>query len=249
MKIFFVLLTVILVIGLITGIYSNSEKKTLDEFGRIIEDSNIDTGVDDVTSGTVDEDVVYERPEGRPYDPLREPTATVTVENVRMKYQPILTKTVKGPSIRLTHETPSVPHHDVCDFKGDSTKDRTFITDVDLTIEVGEELDKEIASRTNASVMENGKYIQSPGFFEKVTIGKKTGYKLTEGVEGCGRYTYFIRLNPKISLIVVQQFVPELIGVTVEDYSTTPGIIQLDESEIFVKQIISSATVLEPQTD
>ncbi len=156
--------------------------------------------------------------------------------------EPFAIKDENG-TITLSHMVETFLHTDFCDFKGDSLPTTTF---KDLTIKFSFttlSLDRALTKFGGEYLKEfintDGTIKEEVGFLEKTKIGDREGYKLTQGVEGCGHDQYYFQTENGV-LIVQKNFVPELTDLNPqkEKFSSTPGVILPDEAnELFEKTV------------
>ena len=105
----------------------------------------------------------------------------------------IITVSRDDKKIVMIHSIP-FKHLDPCDFKGGASPLKE-LTDFDISIEV---VDKNLRE---AVIAKEGSYLVSnflldhklkitPNFIDEISIDSLKGYRITSGIEGCGKYTY-----------------------------------------------------------
>ena len=151
-------------------------------------------------------------------------------------------------AITLFHAVETFSHTDFCDFKGDSLPTTTFH---DFTAKFSFTtltMDKTILKFGGEYLKEyidaDGIIKESEGFLEKTKIGDYAGYKLTQGVEGCGYDQYFLTA-PNGILVVKKDFVPELTDLNMqkEKYQTIPNVILPEKSEQIFEEVVKNIVV------
>jgi hypothetical protein len=146
-------------------------------------------------------------------------------------------------TVTLSHTVETFLHTDFCDFKGDSLPTTTFkdfnIKFTFTTLSLDRALTKFGGEYLQEFINTDGTIKEGVGFLEKTTLGGREGYKLTQGVEGCGHDQYYFQTETGV-LIVQKDFVPELTDLNPqkEKFSSTPGVILPDEAnELFEKTV------------
>jgi hypothetical protein len=142
-------------------------------------------------------------------------------------------------------------HNDPCEFKGDGLKLKE-LTDFKVNLELFKGgLSEAVKKNESADFVSNHlldkKFKLEPGFIDEIAIGSLNGYVVTEGVEGCGQYTYYFPLNSNNTLIVWRAFIPEFQPIVV-DYQKNlqiPGIISPEKEETLFKQIFSTFKLID----
>jgi hypothetical protein len=148
-------------------------------------------------------------------------------------------------SIRLTHSVP-YRHTDPCDMR-DGAKPLDEITDFDVSIEyfnknLGETARSIIPQQLIADYIKGNSFRITPGVVDEYKVGSLKGYKITNGVEGCGVYNYYISLSANKTLYISRSFVPEFNAINAEyqKYLNVPGIIPPGQEEDIFNLILSS---------
>lgn len=132
---------------------------------------------------------------------------------ISFQYPTKLSSQKDGQKVLLTHGVP-FQHQDPCDFKGDGTQ-LAKLTDFNVSLEVMEKSLKDTVKATQApSFMQSyflGKNLKlSEGFIDADTQGALTGYRIMQGVEGCGFFKYYYPLGTAATLVVTRAYVTEL---------------------------------------
>jgi hypothetical protein len=166
-------------------------------------------------------------------------------DSFEFRYPSELLVASQGEGVLVTHSV-AYRHDNPCDFKGNG-QPLDKITDFDIFLRVfSNGLKETMGENETAYLMDNyfqGATIETlPGFIDEYNIGALSGYQVTSGAEGCGRYTYYFPLSAGETLFVSRAFVPELqpINVDYREYLNVSGIILPEEEESFFKAIISS---------
>lgn len=86
---------------------------------------------------------------------------------------------------------------------------------------------------------------ENPGFIDKITKGKYSGFMIYEGAEGCGFTTYYFPIKEnQETLVVRKESIQALSGVRgqeiVNEILEVPDAVSLDQSEAILNQIINS---------
>ncbi len=68
------------------------------------------------------------------------------------------------------------------------------------------------------------------------------GFRISQGVEGCGRYTYYFILNQEHTLVATRAFITELNSIirTYKENLKLPGVIPPEKEEQLFNQILST---------
>lgn len=162
-------------------------------------------------------------------------------------YPNMLTASTTGSSVVVHHEVP-FEHPDYCDFRGDNAGTQKNLTDFNIAISLSDkdivETIKQKSPYISPENFVNGKVVTSPGFIDEVVIGNLSGYKIIEGVEGCGHTTYFFKISDNKTLVVVSDMITIFTGAIPEETASrakaVPGIITSEEADQILKSIIST---------
>lgn len=168
-----------------------------------------------------------------------------------LKYpEELITVSQEGNKILMIHSI-SYEHPDPCEFR-DNISSLKDLTDFKVNLEVfGKNLKETVVANGSDYLLEsflsdNELKIQ-PNFIDEANLGSLKGYRVTQGVEGCGQYEYYFPLNSEKTLVVIRSFITEFkpIVADYEKYLNLPGIISPSEEEKLFKQILSSFKFLE----
>jgi len=150
--------------------------------------------------------------------------------------------------VTLYHSVETFLHTDFCDFKGDSlptTTLRDFTVKFSFTtLTLDKALLKFGGDYLKEFINTDGSIKESEGFLEKTKIGDREGYKLTQGVEGCGYNEYFLTV-PNGILIVKKNLVPELTDLCTQKdkYRASPGVILPDKAQQIFEELIKNIII------
>lgn len=145
---------------------------------------------------------------------------TDDTNGITFDYPSSLSVNRSGDRVVVLHTVP-FKHSPPCDFIG-TGKELTELTDFDVSLEVYKKSLKDTAADTQdasfaADNMTGEEMKISEGFIEAFNVGDLKGYKLTQGVEGCGQYVYYFPIQKDVTLVVTRAFVPELNSAISED--------------------------------
>ena len=148
--------------------------------------------------------------------------------------------------ITIMHSIP-YEHQNPCDFKGDGApyKDLTDFN-VGMTVQNMSLIDTIKLVIPGLSEYSSGNSLTlSPGFIDAYSLNGKSGYKITQGVEGCGLYTYFIPISSTKTLVVTRGFITEFSGAVESNpqIEHLEGVIKPSEEEAMFAHIMSSVVV------
>ncbi len=154
----------------------------------------------------------------------------------------------KESKVILSHSI-DYEHPDPCEFR-DNTVPLKKLVDFEVSIEFFRKNLKEAVITTEGNYLsdnflsDNELKIQ-PNFIDEFVVGSLNGYRLTQGVEGCGRYSYFFPLDSQKTLVLTRSFITEFkpIVLDYEKYLSLPGIISPKEEEKLFNQILSSFNI------
>jgi len=160
-----------------------------------------------------------------------------------------------GLWIDMVHSVP-FEHDDPCDFKGDASPLEKLI-DFKITIYVIERnLIEAMCSAPYDYEVDCSSYIidnevkPDPGYVDEIAINSLHGYRITTGVEGCGRYEYYFSLNPEVTLVIWRSFIAEFnpaATTLAEEYLKIPGIITPEKEEELFNQMLSTFKFIEKE--
>lgn len=160
-----------------------------------------------------------------------------------LKHPEFLVLTEKGV-IELTHSiTHTLPNP--CNFTSVKYPDLEKLIDFHVEFDSSPvSLEKVIKSREPDiynQYWKNGRLESSQGFIEPSNTSHLEGYKITQGIEGCGYSTYYFPVGSGTLIATRHQITPLIPVVT--DYKknlSLPGIIKPQEEERLFNQILST---------
>jgi hypothetical protein len=80
-----------------------------------------------------------------------------------------------------------------------------------------------------------------PGYIDTAGAGRLKGYRISQGIEGCGRFTYYFSLDSVATLVVTREFITEFKSNTyAENYLKLPGVIIPEKEEQLFNQILTT---------
>jgi hypothetical protein len=159
---------------------------------------------------------------------------------------PLLTVSGQEGSVSLVHSVP-YRHEDFCRLEEDAYLSVVVDFDVSLTVlptnlpEAFRQLQSDfIASR----FLKDDQIETSPGFIDCVQIGSFRGYRVTEGVEGCGFRRFYFGIDEKRTMVVTWTKVGELSAVCRyrDEVLAVPGVIDEGQAAKLFDGVISSCT-------
>jgi hypothetical protein len=166
-----------------------------------------------------------------------------------IKYPEEIILSEESNGISLTHSI-AYEHPNPCDFKGDSPTLQE-LTDFNVSLGVLQKNLPEtvIENESSAFAQENliGNNLKiSPGFIDEYRTGDLTGYQITQGVEGCGEYTYYFPIDSSHTLLVKRAFIAEFSPIITnsQKYLALPGIISPIMEKTMFDQILSDFRLL-----
>lgn len=150
----------------------------------------------------------------------------------------------------LVHSIP-FEHADACDFTGQSKTLFNF-TDFRVTIKVYNRNFQETALiNENEFVLDN--YLKEDGFkidngfIEEFSTESLEGYRISEGVEGCGEDRYYFTIDNDNTLFITWKWIMELSGMlpqeVQEEYMKLEGVISPEEAELLFNEILASIEI------
>lgn len=161
------------------------------------------------------------------------------------KYPKILSLNQQEEKILLNHSI-KYQHANPCDFKGDAPQ-LDKLTDFNVSLRVfNKNLKDTVETNESSDIIKNsfkGDTVElSPGFIDKFNTGSLAGYRITNGVEGCGMYTYYFSLTQNKILAVTRSFISEFLPINADSqkYLNLPGIIIPSQEEELFNKILSS---------
>lgn len=160
-------------------------------------------------------------------------TYTSTKNGFTFKYPALLTAGPDGDVITLSHSI-AYKHPNPCDFKGDAGLSER-LSDFGVYIKV---VNTNLKEYVQSSVYPGWDYVSKNPF----QAGSLSGYKIEEGVEGCGAYVYYFSISPTKTLVVDRSIVTEFTP-NVGDYQKylgLPGIISPSTADEIFTRIVST---------
>lgn len=156
--------------------------------------------------------------------------------------------------LKLFHSIP-FEHPNPCDF--DDTPDPPLSELIDLNVSI-EVLDKNLkgavlwyetsaAEYFLARFTSDSVFPLKPGYIDTVRVGSLTGYRILQGVEGCGRWAYYFPLQYERTLVVIRARITELDPI-VKNYKENrkrPGVILPEKEEELFHRILSTFRFLD----
>jgi hypothetical protein len=97
--------------------------------------------------------------------------------------------------------------------------------------------------------IKNNTLTLDPGFIDKYKMGSFDGYRITEGVEGCGRYLYYFPISSNQTLMINRNFYAETFQGDKSELSKIPGFITFEQEELIFKDILLSVKRFEKEND
>ncbi|MEI7424556.1 MAG: hypothetical protein WCK10_00290 [Candidatus Staskawiczbacteria bacterium] len=160
-------------------------------------------------------------------------TYTNTQYGFEFKYPALLALGEKDGAILLNHSV-SYKHPDACDFKGDNPP-LDKIADFGVSIEFFNQNLKEMVQSTEYPGWD---YVSANSF----KLGVLDGYKIMQGIEGCGDYVYYFTVSPTKTMVIKRSLVTEFIAPigNTSEYLAVPGVIPPDKEETYFKQMLST---------
>lgn len=177
---------------------------------------------------------------------LKYSAKTFIIGTLEFSYPQTLTLEKNTYAVTLTHSIPH-EHPNTCDFKGDA-KPLKNLTDFSASFKffakpMAVVIKSNPQSYLASQITSDGQLTLSPGTIDSYEAGKLKGYKVTEGVEGCGQYLYYFPISSHETLLVTRAFVPEFNSINGQAATNLklPGIIPPAEAETIFKAILESA--------
>lgn len=157
-------------------------------------------------------------------------------DKISFEYPKILSISNEKGAIKVNHAV-NYKHENFCDFKGDGGYLNKF-TDFNLTLDIVNENTKEYLSK---SEWPGFKYASENPF----RAGDLNGYKISEGIEGCGQNVYYFNINEKKTLVVKNSYIPEYNSINNrrDEFLAIPGIITEERNDKFLMEILSTIII------
>lgn len=170
---------------------------------------------------------------------------TFIIGTLEFSYPQTLTLEKNTYAVTLTHSIPH-EHPNACDFKGDAPALKN-LTDFSASFKffakpMAAVINSNPQSYAASQLTSDGKLTLSPGTVDTYEAGKLKGYKITEGVEGCGQYSYYFPVGTHETLFITRPFVPEFNSINSQSAANLklPGIIPPAEAEAIFRSILES---------
>ena len=168
--------------------------------------------------------------------------------SLEFEYPSLISVKQEGETIILSHSI-AYKHPASCDFKGDAPPSEIF-SDFYVSLAVSDKSLKDTV-RSNEGPGINNFFendtlkLSGDGYIDKSNAGSLNGFKITSGVEGCGRYTYYFPISSTKSLFVYRSFISEFDSIhsNYQTYLNLPGIISPNQEKEFFVKILSSLKV------
>ena len=158
---------------------------------------------------------------------------TYSNSNLSFKYPPLLSLEKQGETIGLSHSI-VYKHPDVCDFTGDAPP-RERLYDFGFNFSV-----------VNSSVKDWVQSFEYPGWdyvsSNPYKLGSWNGYKISEGIEGCGMDKYYFFISPAKTLVIDRAIVTEFNPIVgnYQTYLNLTGVISPSQADEFFTKILST---------
>ncbi len=153
-----------------------------------------------------------------------------------------------GEKVTLYHTVEAFSHSDFCDFKGDSLSTTTFhdftVSFSFSTLSLKDSVLKFGGDYLKENFNTDGSIVEQPGFFSKITIGKFSGYQLSQGIEGCG-YDYYFLPTEKGVLVIQKNTVPELTDLNPqkENFAEIKNVILPEQAEQLFEEAVKNVVI------
>ena len=179
---------------------------------------------------------------------IPKPTITVSTTTVNsgwskysdtafeFEYPSLLTVKKVQDAVTLSHSI-AYKHPNLCDFKGDAPP-LEKVNDFGVAISI---VDQSIKDYVVSKSFPNWDYVSANPY----TFGTLNGYKVMQGIEGCGSYIYYLEINPIKTLVINRSLITELTGISSDTnkYLSLPGIISPTQEEEYFNKILSSIKI------
>lgn len=169
--------------------------------------------------------------------------------SVEFKYPPVLEAKQKDGDVAITHSV-VYKHTEPCDFIGDApVKEKIYDFGVYVSVLDANLKDAIIKNEHSdffvKEFFENNTLKLAEGYVDPISAGTLNGFQITNGVEGCGQFTYYFPVSSAKTLVINRPFITELSGVVgnLETYLNLPGIIAPEKEKEFFNTILSTLKV------
>lgn len=155
------------------------------------------------------------------------------------QYPSIISLKQDGSTMILSHSI-AYQHNDFCDMKDGPDSVLEKFTDFGLSFTI---YNKNLKDLVQSSAYPGWDYVSKNPFM----FGSFNGYKITEGIEGCGKDVYYFVISPTKTLVIDRTLIPEFtpINGNYQTYLNLPGIIPPSQEEEFFTKTLSSLQVQE----
>ncbi|MFH0857759.1 MAG: hypothetical protein V1848_03365 [Candidatus Magasanikbacteria bacterium] len=162
-------------------------------------------------------------------------------KDMEFVYPNTLTLEEKKDEVILSHAVPFV-HPDPCDFRGDG-EDLQEIRDFHVSLELIENTMDDVIKQKQWDTFEMN---VSPGYIDEYSVGNYQGYRVMNGIEGCGYFSYYFPLGEEKTLYLTRAYVTELLPITseYEKHLALPNIFVPEREEAIFESILSSFKVI-----
>ncbi|MBM3256742.1 MAG: hypothetical protein FJY98_00210 [Candidatus Liptonbacteria bacterium] len=159
-----------------------------------------------------------------------------TDAQLAFEYPPIVSVERNGEAVNLDHSI-AYKHSDVCDFKGDAPP-LERLNDFGVSIKL---INQNLKTFVQGSQYPGWDYVSANPF----TLGSWSGYKIMQGIEGCGSYVYYLTISSNKTLVITRSLITELSSAVTDNqkYLALPGIISPNQEEEFFTKILLSLKV------
>ena len=163
-------------------------------------------------------------------------TKTYSDALLSFQYSPILSVQQNGQTVEVTHSI-TYKHPDPCDFK-DGTHELDTISDFKTSFTI---INKNLKEYVQSSQYPGWEYVSKNPYISDFW----GGYKVTEGVEGCGKDTYYLIISQNKTLVVERPLVAEFSPINADSnkYLNLPGIVLPDQADKFFSDILSTLRI------
>lgn len=168
--------------------------------------------------------------------PVTSEWKTYSDSSIEFQYPSILTTQKVGDEVNVNHSIP-YKHGNACDFKGDAPP-LEKLTDFNISMKV---YNKNIKELVQSGTFPDWDYVSKNPY----KMGNWSGYKVQQGVEGCGSDLYYLIISPNKTLVINRSLITEL-SPAVGDYQknlSLPGIIKPDQTEEYFNRVLSSIKI------
>ncbi|OHA16175.1 MAG: hypothetical protein A3G52_04995 [Candidatus Taylorbacteria bacterium RIFCSPLOWO2_12_FULL_43_20] len=159
---------------------------------------------------------------------------TYSDTSILFEYSSLLSVGQSDGAVILNHSI-AYKHSYACDFKGDAPLLDRF-TDFGVSIKI---VNQNLKTYLQSSSYPSWDYV-SKNIFK---FGSWDGYRVTQGLEGCGSDVYYFPVSKNKSLIISRSLIPEFTTAPDTNVQRLPGIITPYQNEKIFAEILSSLKV------